>query len=94
MHQSNIQCVLRAVTLAVVAVSAAPSNAENSDESLIEETIVRGSYLQSSEVSALAFSLISISLFLHSIKSIVRLYLCNLFSVHTQNLCVLLSSIL
>ncbi len=53
MHQSNIQCVLRAVTLAVVAVSAAPSNAENSDESLIEETIVRGSYLQSSEVSAL-----------------------------------------
>lgn len=53
MHQSNIQCVLRAVTLAVVAVSAAPSNAENSDGSLIEETIVRGSYLQSSEVSAL-----------------------------------------
>ena len=53
MHQSNIQCVLRAVTLAVVAVSSAPSNAENSDESLIEETIVRGSYLQSSEVSAL-----------------------------------------
>lgn len=53
MHQSNIQCVLRAVTLAVVAVSAAPSNAEDSDESLIEETIVRGSYLQSSEVSAL-----------------------------------------
>jgi catecholate siderophore receptor len=53
MHQSNIQGVLRAVTLAVVAVSAAPSNAENSDESLIEETIVRGSYLQSSEVSAL-----------------------------------------
>ena len=53
MHQSNIQCVLRAVTLTVVAVSAAPSNAENSDESLIEETIVRGSYLQSSEVSAL-----------------------------------------
>ncbi len=53
MHQSNIQCVLRAVTLAVVAVSAAPSNSENSDESLIEETIVRGSYLQSSEVSAL-----------------------------------------
>ena len=53
MHLSNIQCVLRAVTLAVVAVSAAPSNAENSDESLIEETIVRGSYLQSSEVSAL-----------------------------------------
>lgn len=53
MHQSNIQCVLRAVTLAVVAVSSAPSNAENSDGSLIEETIVRGSYLQSSEVSAL-----------------------------------------
>ncbi|MDC1161101.1 TonB-dependent siderophore receptor, partial [Luminiphilus sp.] len=29
------------------------SNAENSNESLIEETIVRGSYLQSSEVNAL-----------------------------------------
>ncbi|MAI93778.1 MAG: TonB-dependent siderophore receptor [Halieaceae bacterium] len=53
MNHCNIQCVLRAITLAAVAASAGTSNAENSNESLIEETIVRGSYLQSSEVNAL-----------------------------------------
>ena len=53
MNHCNIKSVLRAITLAAVAASAGTSNAENSNESLIEETIVRGSYLQSSEVNAL-----------------------------------------
>lgn len=53
MNHCNIKSVLRAITLVAVAASAGTSNAENSNESLIEETIVRGSYLQSSEVNAL-----------------------------------------
>ncbi|MDG1214746.1 MAG: TonB-dependent siderophore receptor [Luminiphilus sp.] len=53
MNHCNIKSVLRAITLAAAAASAGTSNAENSNESLIEETIVRGSYLQSSEVNAL-----------------------------------------
>lgn len=53
MNHCNIKSVLRAITLAAAAASAGTLNAENSNESLIEETIVRGSYLQSSEVNAL-----------------------------------------
>ena len=53
MPRCSVKWVLRAITLAAVAVSAGPSNAQNSDESSIEEIIVRGSYLQSSEVNAL-----------------------------------------
>ena len=44
---------LRALALAAVTVSVVPSNAQDNEEPALEETIVRGSYLQSSEVNAL-----------------------------------------
>ena len=49
----STQRALRALTLAAVTVSVVPSNAQDNEEPAIEETIVRGSYLQSSEVNAL-----------------------------------------
>ena len=53
MNLCSTQRALRALTVAAVTVSVAPSNAQNNEEPALEETIVRGSYLQSSEVNAL-----------------------------------------
>ena len=53
MSLCSSQRALRALTLAAVTVSVVPSKAQDNEEPALEETIVRGSYLQSSEVNAL-----------------------------------------
>ena len=53
MNICSTQRALRALTLAAVTLSVVPSNAQDNEEPALEETIVRGSYLQSSEVNAL-----------------------------------------
>ena len=53
MSLCSSQRALRALTLAAVTVSVVPSNAQDNEEPALEETIVQGAYLQSSEVNAL-----------------------------------------